>query len=70
MDDDFALRYVRIYAGVNSRVELVTIAPGLARGLIYLFVMVCSLFLMQYKCIFDLTFRSSSLMSYWVMNVV
>ncbi len=33
---DFALRYVRIYSGVNSRAELVTLAPGLpplARGL-------------------------------------
>ncbi len=39
---DFALRYVRFYAGLNSRAELVTLAPGvrperrfapLARGL-------------------------------------
>ena len=29
MADDFALRYVRIYPGVNSRAELVTLAPGL-----------------------------------------
>ncbi len=29
MEDDFALRYVRIYLGVNSRAELVTLAPGL-----------------------------------------
>ncbi len=29
MEDDFALRYVRIYPGVNSREELVTLAPGL-----------------------------------------
>ncbi len=29
MEDDFALRYARIYPGVNSRVELVTLAPGL-----------------------------------------
>ncbi len=29
MEDDFALRYVRIYPGVNSRAELVTLAPGL-----------------------------------------
>ena len=28
-NDDFALRYVRIYQGVNSRAELVTLAPGL-----------------------------------------
>ena len=28
-NDDFALRYVRIYPGVNSRAELVTLAPGL-----------------------------------------
>ncbi len=30
-EDDFALRYVRIYPGVNSRAELVTLA-ALARG--------------------------------------
>ncbi len=29
MEDDFALRYVRISSGVNSRAELVTLAPGL-----------------------------------------
>ena len=29
MEDDFALRYVCIYPGVNSQVELVTLAPGL-----------------------------------------
>ena len=29
MEDDFAPRYVRIYPGVNSRAELVTLAPGL-----------------------------------------
>ena len=29
MNDDFALRYVRIYPGVNNREELVTLAPGL-----------------------------------------
>ncbi len=29
MEDDFALRYVRIYPGVNSRAELVNLAPGL-----------------------------------------
>ncbi len=29
MEDDFALRYVRNYPGVNSRAELVTLAPGL-----------------------------------------
>ena len=28
-NDDFALRYVRIYPGVNSRAELVTLVPGL-----------------------------------------
>ncbi len=37
MVDNLALRYVRIYPGVNSRAELVTLAPGLrpplARGL-------------------------------------
>ena len=27
-NDDFALRYVRIYPGVNSRAELVTLAPA------------------------------------------
>ncbi len=27
-NDDFALRYVRIYPSVNSRAELVTLAPG------------------------------------------
>ncbi len=27
MEDDFALRYVRIYLGVNCRAELVTLAP-------------------------------------------
>ncbi len=27
MEDDFALRYVGIYPGVNSRVESVTLAP-------------------------------------------
>ncbi len=26
---DFALRYVRFYPGVNTRAELVTLAPGL-----------------------------------------
>ena len=26
LEDDFALRYVRIYPGVNSRAELVTLA--------------------------------------------
>ena len=31
MEDDFAFRYVRIYPGVNSRAELVTLAPGLRR---------------------------------------
>ncbi len=29
MVDNFALGYVRIYPGVNSRAELVTLAPGL-----------------------------------------
>ena len=29
-NDDFALHYVRIYPGVNSRAELVTLAPGKA----------------------------------------
>ncbi len=29
MNDDFALRYVRIYPGVNNREELVTLAQGL-----------------------------------------
>ena len=29
MVDNFVLRYVRIYPGVNSRAELVTLAPGL-----------------------------------------
>ena len=29
MEDDFAIRYARIYPGVNSRAELVTLAPGL-----------------------------------------
>ncbi len=29
MEDDFAFRYIRIYPGVNSRAELVTLAPGL-----------------------------------------
>ena len=29
MNDDFALRYVRIYPGVNSRAELVTLILGL-----------------------------------------
>ena len=29
MEDDFALRYACIYPGVNSRAELVTLAPGL-----------------------------------------
>ena len=29
MEDDFALRYARIYPSVNSRAELVTLAPGL-----------------------------------------
>ena len=28
MEDDFALRYVRINPGVNSRAELVTLVPG------------------------------------------
>ena len=32
MEDDFALRYARIYPGVNSRAELVTLAPGLTPG--------------------------------------
>ncbi len=27
--EDFAIRYARIYPGVNSRAELVTLAPGL-----------------------------------------
>ena len=31
-NDDFALRYVRIYSGVNSRAELVTLAQGLRPG--------------------------------------
>ena len=44
---DFAFRYVRFYPGVNSRAELVTLAPGLrlerrfaplARGLISFFI--------------------------------
>ncbi len=26
---DFALRYIRFYPGLNSRAELVTLAPGL-----------------------------------------
>ena len=30
MEDDFALRYARIYPGVNSRAELVTLAQGLS----------------------------------------
>ena len=29
MEDDFALRYVPIYPGENSRAGLVTLAPGL-----------------------------------------
>ena len=29
MIDDFALRYVRIYLGVDSRAELVTLAPSI-----------------------------------------
>ncbi len=29
MEDDFAIRYVRIYPVINSRAELVTLAPGL-----------------------------------------
>ena len=29
MEDGFVLRYVRIYPGVNSRAELVTLALGL-----------------------------------------
>ncbi len=29
MEDDFALRYVRIYPGVKNRAELVTLAQGL-----------------------------------------
>ncbi len=29
MEDDFALRSVRIYPDVNSRAELVTLAPDL-----------------------------------------
>ena len=29
MEDEFALRYVRIYPCVNSRAELVTLAEGL-----------------------------------------
>ena len=29
MGDDFAFRYARIYPGVNSRAELVALAPGL-----------------------------------------
>ena len=33
MEDDFALRYVRIYQGVNSRAELVILAPGLRPGI-------------------------------------
>ena len=32
MVDNFVLRYVRIYPGVNSRAELVTLAPGLTPG--------------------------------------
>ncbi len=28
-NDDFALRYVHIYPGVNRRAELVTLPPGL-----------------------------------------
>ncbi len=44
MEDDLALRYVRIYPGENSRAELVPLAPGLrperrfaplARGPVY-----------------------------------
>ena len=31
-NDDFALRYARIYPGVNSRAELVTLAQGLRPG--------------------------------------
>ncbi len=34
MEDDFALRYARIYPGVNSRAELVTLAPGLRPKLV------------------------------------
>ncbi len=30
---NFTLRCVRFYPGVNSRAELVTLAPGLRRGL-------------------------------------
>jgi hypothetical protein len=29
MEHDFALRYVRIYPGVNGRAELVTLASGM-----------------------------------------
>ncbi len=32
MEDDFALRYVRIYPAANCRAELVTLARGYARG--------------------------------------
>ncbi len=31
-NNDFALRYVRTYPGVNSRAELVTLAQGLRPG--------------------------------------
>ena len=42
MEDDFALRYVRIYPGVNSRAELVTLAQDLRPEL------VCSLAISLY----------------------
>ena len=31
MEDDLALRYVRIYQGVNSRAELITLAQRFAQ---------------------------------------
>ena len=32
-NDDFVLRYVRIYPGVNNRAEIVTLAPLRAVGM-------------------------------------
>ncbi len=33
MEDDFALRYARIYPGVNSRADFFKPGPGLGTGL-------------------------------------
>ncbi len=72
MEDDFAFRYARIYPGVNSRAELVTLVPGLrperrfaplARGLIVQFINDSTLATCTYNTVPSLAVYTCGLLS-------